>query len=198
MSGLKVVYVETGRLKPYENNSRTHSSEQVDQIAASISEFGFTNPILIDADNSIIAGHGRLMAAQKIGIEKVPCIVIDGLSDAQKKALVIADNKLQEKSGWDVDILRREIGELAMEFDFTELGFDVDEIDDLIGRETRGEIEEDEKLVERVEKLRKNTVHVMLSVPVSAAPKVKEAVDKAIMIDGVRAYFCGNFVDEKD
>lgn len=106
-------------LIPYARNSRTHSDEQVTQIASSIKEFGFTNPVLIDRDNGIIAGHGRVMAAKKLGMKDVPCIVADGWTDAQKKAYVIADNKLALNAGWDNATLALEFAELQ------ELGFDL-------------------------------------------------------------------------
>lgn len=112
-------------LIPYINNSRTHSDEQVTQVAASIKEFGFTNPILIDSDGGIIAGHGRLMAAKKLGLEQVPCIELDYLTEAQKKAYVIADNQLALNSGWDLDTLRLEVeGLQEVDFDLDLLGFD--------------------------------------------------------------------------
>ena len=117
------------KLIPYARNSRTHSPEQVAQIAASIKEFGFTNPILIDEENGIIAGHGRLLAAQKLGIEEVPVIVMRGLTDAQKKAYVIADNKLALNAGWDDEMLRVEFAELEeLGFDLELTGFSLDEI----------------------------------------------------------------------
>jgi hypothetical protein len=107
-------------LIPYVNNARTHSDEQVIQIAASIKEFGFTNPVLIDGENGIIAGHGRLMAAKKLGLEEVPTIELSHLSEAQRKAYILADNKLALNSGWDNDLLAIEFAEL------NELGFDLD------------------------------------------------------------------------
>lgn len=107
-------------LIPYVNNARTHNEEQVLQIAASIKEFGFTNPVLIDGDNGIIAGHGRLMAAKKLGLEEVPTIELSYLSEAQRKAYILADNKLALNSGWDNDLLAIEFAELG------ELGFDLD------------------------------------------------------------------------
>ena len=114
---------------PYARNSRTHSDEQVGQIAASIKEWGFTNPILIDVDGEIIAGHGRLLAAQKLGLDEVPCITAVGWSDAQKKAYVIADNKLALNAGWDNDMLAIEFGELKdLDFDLSLTGFDDEEI----------------------------------------------------------------------
>ena len=120
-------------LIPYVNNSRTHSDEQVAQIAASVREFGWTNPILVDGQNGIIAGHGRLAAARKLGLAEVPVIVLDHLSDAQKKALVIADNKLASNAGWDDEMLRLELGDLQeMGFDATLTGFSTDELDALL------------------------------------------------------------------
>lgn len=109
----EVTTVPTESLIPYANNARTHSPEQVAQIAASIKEFGFTNPILTDGENGIIAGHGRLMAARKLKLENVPVIELAHLSEAQKKALVIADNKLALNSAWDMDVLKVEIEALG-------------------------------------------------------------------------------------
>jgi len=112
-------------LIPYANNTRTHSEEQVAQIAASIKEFGFTNPILIDGENGIIAGHGRVLAARKLGIDLVPCIRLDHLSDTQKRAYIIADNKLALDAGWDMDSLIAELEFLqSVEFDLSLTGFD--------------------------------------------------------------------------
>ena len=120
-------------LIPYVNNSRTHSDEQTTQIASSISEFGFTNPVLIDENDNLIAGHGRLLAANKLGIEEVPAIILDGLTKAQKKAYIIADNQLALNSGWDLDTLRLEIETLEeLDFDLTLLGFDDDVIEKLL------------------------------------------------------------------
>jgi site-specific DNA-methyltransferase (adenine-specific) len=120
-------------LIPYVNNSRTHSDEQVAQIAASVREFGWTNPILVDGQSGIIAGHGRLAAARKLGLTEVPVIVLDHLSEAQKKALVIADNKLASNAGWDDEMLRLELGDLQeMGFDATIAGFTTEELDALL------------------------------------------------------------------
>tara|TARA_R110000868_G_C10812815_1_gene757992 strand:+ start:28 stop:1194 length:1167 start_codon:yes stop_codon:yes gene_type:complete len=116
-------------LIPYVNNSRTHSDEQVIQIASSIKEFGFTNPILTDGENGIIAGHGRLMAAKKLGLKEVPTIELSHLSEAQKKAYIIADNKLALNSGWDDAMLAIEFAELeALDFDLELTGFSLEEI----------------------------------------------------------------------
>ena len=116
-------------LIPYVNNARTHSDEQVIQIAASIKEFGFTNPVLIDGENGIIAGHGRLMAAKKLGLEEVPTIELSHLSEAQRKAYILADNKLALNSGWDNDLLAIEFAELKLlDFDLDLTGFSSEEI----------------------------------------------------------------------
>jgi ParB-like chromosome segregation protein Spo0J len=109
---IKIVYKKTADLIPYARNSRTHDEGQIAQIAASIKEFGFTNPILIDGTNGIIAGHGRLMAAQKLGEEKVPTIELSHLTEGQKRAYIIADNKLALNAGWDMEVLKFEISEL--------------------------------------------------------------------------------------
>ena len=120
-------------LIPFARNSRTHSDEQIAQIAASIREFGWTNPILVDGENGIIAGHGRLAAARKLGLADVPVIVIDHLTDAQKRALVIADNKLALNAGWDMDLLSSELAGLGEEgFDLSLLGFNEDELAKLL------------------------------------------------------------------
>ena len=125
MAKQQIEQVSIGALIPYARNSRTHSDAQVAQIAASIREFGFTNPVLIDADGGIIAGHGRTMAARKLGLDEVPCIRLTNLTDAQKKAYIIADNKLALNAGWDDDLLKVELEDLAdLNFDLTLLGWD--------------------------------------------------------------------------
>ena len=127
MNHYKNKILKTADLIPYANNSRTHSDEQINQVASSIKEFGFTNPVLVDEQNGIVAGHGRVMAANKLGLEEVPCIVLEGLTKAQKKAYVIADNQLALNSGWDVDLLKLEVESLnEMDFDLDLLGFDED------------------------------------------------------------------------
>lgn len=132
---LFIAYRETGSLKPDPRNARTHSKRQVAQIAASIHEFGFTNPVLIDPDGIVIAGHGRLLAAKSIGLTDVPTIELVGLSDAQKRALRIADNKIALGAGWDLDVLRVELGELSaldVDMDLTVTGFSTGELDVLL------------------------------------------------------------------
>jgi DNA modification methylase len=133
-------------LIPYVRNSRTHSDEQVAQIAASIKEFGWTNPILVDGEGVIIAGHGRLMAARKLGYSEVPTIELRDLTDAQKKAYVIADNRLALNAGWDNEMLTLELGELAAEgYNLDLLGFDTKELDALLEPQVvDGLVDEDE------------------------------------------------------
>ena len=128
--------VSTDSLLPYIRNSRTHSAEQVAQIAASIKEFGFLNPIIIDGDNGIIAGHGRVMAAQKLGIRELPCIEASHLSDTQRRAYIIADNRLALNADWDLSKLQIEIEDLQeSNFAIDLLGFDDEFLSDLIGDE---------------------------------------------------------------
>ena len=131
MNKLELISIDD--LIPYARNSRTHSDEQVSQIAASIKEFGFTNPVLIDDDGGIIAGHGRCMAARKLKLDEVPCIRLTGLTEAQKKAYIIADNKLALNAGWDDEMLAIEIQELQeMDFDIDLTGFTGDEVNELL------------------------------------------------------------------
>jgi hypothetical protein len=126
---LEIVYRPLTTLIPYARNARTHSDTQVGQIAGSILEFGWTNPVLIDEQGGIIAGHGRVLAANVLGQTEVPTITLSGLSDAQKKAYVIADNKLALNAGWDEELLRLEIQELAeLDYDLNMTGFTEDEI----------------------------------------------------------------------
>jgi ParB-like chromosome segregation protein Spo0J len=116
-------------LIPYARNSRTHSPQQVDKIAASIREFGFLNPIIVDGKNGIIAGHGRVMAAQKLGLKELPVIEASHLTEAQRRAYVLADNRLALDAGWDNDLLKIELQDLDAEgFDLSLTGFDVGEM----------------------------------------------------------------------
>ena len=122
--------VEIDKLKPYEKNARTHSEEQVDKIARSIEQFGFINPVLIDGEYGIIAGHGRVLGAKKVGMSEVPCIFVEDLTETQKRAYILADNKLALDAGWDDEILKAELSFLKeVNFDITLTGFDMDEID---------------------------------------------------------------------
>lgn len=120
-------------LIPYARNARTHSDAQVAQIAASIREWGWTNPVLIDADGGLIAGHGRVLAARKLGIEDVPCMIATGWSDAQKRAYILADNQLALNAGWEKTLLGGELQDLKAEgFDLALVGFDPQALEDLM------------------------------------------------------------------
>ena len=130
---MKITQKKVTELIPYVKNSRTHSDEQVAQIAASIKEFGWTNPILVDGSNGIIAGHGRLMAARKLGFKEVPTIELADLTETQKKAYIIADNRLALNAGWDNEMLKIEIADLLADgFTLNVLGFDTDELQKLL------------------------------------------------------------------
>ena len=130
---MEIIYKKVNDLIPYINNSRTHSEEQINQICASINEFGFTNPLLIDEKDNIIAGHGRLLASKKLKMEEVPCIVLSGLTEAQKKAYIIADNKMALNAGWNDELLKIELENLKeLDFDLELTGFNNEEIDKLL------------------------------------------------------------------
>ena len=122
---MEIENIPIGQLKAYEKNSRTHGKKQISQVVASIKEFGFTNPLLIDENDTLIAGHGILLAAKEMGMDEIPCVRLSHLSDAQKKAYVIADNKIALNSGWDDDLLKSELEELDnLGFDVAVTGFD--------------------------------------------------------------------------
>ena len=143
---IEITLRPTKDLIPYARNSRTHDENQVAQIAGSIKEFGFTNPVLIDGENGIIAGHGRVMAAQRLKIKEVPCIVLGHLTEAQRRAYIIADNKLALNAGWDEELLALELSDLReMDFDLGLTGFDEDELAALLEDEiTEGLTDDDE------------------------------------------------------
>lgn len=140
----KQVRKAVSELRPFEKNSRTHSADQIDQICASITEWGWTMPILIDDTGLVLAGHARLLAAQKLGFSEVPCIIADGWSEAQKRAYVIADNRLSENAGWDESLLAAEFGDLkATGFDLTLTGFTLGEIGKLTFAAEEGQADDD-------------------------------------------------------
>lgn len=143
----QIEHLKTEDLIPYARNSRTHSETQVAQVASSIKEFGFTNPVLVDADNMLIAGHGRVMAAKKLGLDTVPAIRLGYLTDQQKRAYVIADNKLALNAGWDDEMLALELSELQdLDFDLSLTGFDDDELNSLFedtAEEVQGQTDAD-------------------------------------------------------
>ena len=127
------VEAEVSGLIPYALNARTHDESQIKQIAASIRLFGFTNPVLIDEDNNLIAGHGRLAAASVLKMETVPAIVVTGLDEAKRRALIIADNRHGETSGWDYDLLTEELATLRDSIDIEAMGYSTDDLAKLLG-----------------------------------------------------------------
>lgn len=132
----KMELVSIDKLIPYINNARTHSPEQVNKLRSSLREFGFINPVIIDKDYNVIAGHGRILAAREEHIDEVPCVFVDYLTEAQKKAYILADNRMAMDAGWDEELLRIEIEALQAEaFDVSLTGFDDQEIADLFGDE---------------------------------------------------------------
>ena len=127
MSISEIKQINTSDLKPYENNARMHGEEQLGQIEKSIKEFGFTIPILLDEHNTILAGHGRWNVAKRMNLEQVPCMVVSHLNDTQKRAYVIADNKIAENSEWNFDVYMSEIKKLDdLDFDLSTIGLDID------------------------------------------------------------------------
>ena len=174
----KIEQWPAGKLLPYARNARTHTDAQVAQIAASIAEFGFTNPILAGSDGVIVAGHGRLAAAQKLGIPTVPVVVLDHLTPTQRRALVIADNRIAENAGWDEAMLQVELAALQDDnFDLSLTGFDADALADLLaGEETTTEGQTDED-----------------AVPESSGPDVSRPGD--IWICGDHRVLCGDATD---
>ena len=131
--------IPTADLIPYARNSRTHSEAQVTKIASSIKEFGFINPVVTDGKNGIVAGHGRVLAANKLGLKEVPCVEAAHLTEAQKRAYVIADNRMALDAGWDIDLLKVELGDLqGMDFDLALTGFDPGELENFLAEKTDG------------------------------------------------------------
>jgi ParB-like chromosome segregation protein Spo0J len=146
MDDLEIAWRPLGELIPYARNPRTHTDAQVAQIAASIREFGWTNPVLVDGANGIIAGHGRMLAARKLGLERVPVIELARMTEAQKRAYVLADNQLALNAGWDEALLRFELADLSkLGFDLGLIGFGDGELERLLaGEGTVGLTEDDE------------------------------------------------------
>jgi len=180
-----LVYKPVNDLIPYARNSRTHSESQVIQIAASIKEFGFTNPVLIDGNNGIIAGHGRVLAARKLNMESVPCIELDYLSEAQKKAYIIADNKLALNAGWDDDLLALEMKDLKeLDFDLDLTGFDYEEINKLI--DDKPELIEKELFLKPIKKTR-----ILISIDTSSGIDINEIINQ-LKLKGCEIDYSGN------
>ena len=174
--------VETEKLIPYARNSRTHSADQINKIAASIQEFGFLNPIIIDGDNGIIAGHGRVLAAQKLGMGELPVIEAKHLTEAQKRAYVIADNRLALDAGWDDEMLRVEFDELAdLGFDLTLTGFTLAEVDAL-GESWDSDIDVTEKHGENLDGI---STFLKLKIDPDDETQAKEVLTNALDQAGV-------------
>ncbi|MEP1921407.1 MAG: ParB N-terminal domain-containing protein, partial [Ekhidna sp.] len=163
-SGLKGAYNEYSfykldELTPFTGNARTHSKKQIKQIARSIENFGFTNPILIDENGMILAGHGRAQAALSLGLKEVPCLLLSKMSETEKRAYILADNKLAQNAGWDESILASELEFLIEETDEIDLsltGFSIAEVDEILdigGTDTTTESEEDDRLPEMADDL---------------------------------------------
>ena len=132
LRSMKIEYIPVAQLRPHRRNPRTHSARQIRQIANSIRKFGFNNPILVDQNGGVIAGHGRILAAKLLGMSEVPTIRLDQMTEAQKCAYIIADNRLAENAGWDRELLALELSyitELEIDFDLTITGFETAEID---------------------------------------------------------------------
>ena len=137
---MEIVYKKINELKPYENNSRTHDESQIKQICESIKEYGWTNPVLIDEKGMIIAGHGRVEGAKKLDIKEVPCIVLSGLTEAQKKAYVIADNKMELNAGRNEELLKLELESLKeLDFNLELTGFEEKELNSILEEEKERE-----------------------------------------------------------
>lgn len=193
---LQIVYRKVEDLIPYERNSRTHSEEQIEKVVASIKEFGWTNPILIDEEQGIIAGHGRLEAAKRLGMKEVPVLVLTGLTEAQKRAYIIADNKLALEAGWDEDLLKEELGWLtAHDYSSEVTGYDEKEIQALLSFESEAESdEEDSEVVDEAESEQPEIKDAEI-IPVPPVPKTRS---KDIWILGVHRLMCGDSTNEAD
>ena len=166
-SELKILYRPVNDLIPYANNARTHSEEQVNQIASSIKEFGFNNPILVDEQGGVIAGHGRLLAAKKLGLKVIPTIELAGLSEAQKKAFILADNRIALNSGWDIDLLRIELQELQDTDLAPVTGFSDEELNALLCGTTEATEEEEPEA---------DSFNLTLSIPIEYKEQVQDFV----------------------
>lgn len=151
ISEMQLVKIDT--LVPYVNNARTHSKEQIMKLRSSIREFGFINPVIIDRDLNVIAGHGRIIAAKEEGLSEVPCVYVDYLTEAQKKAYIIVDNRMAMDVGWDEELLRIELESLeGLDFDLGLTGFDAKELDELFGRKESEVVDDDYDLSSALEK----------------------------------------------
>lgn len=179
-TGPTLEQVPTESLIPYARNSRTHSDSQISQIAGSIQEFGWTNPVLIDAEGVIIAGHGRVLAAQRLKLEAVPCIRLTHLTDTQKRAYVLADNRLALNAGWNEELLSEELRRLAdEEFDMALLGFNEEELLSSLG------MVEDPELKPLTILAPPKMTWVLIGIPTVAFGEINEAVERIAAMPSV-------------
>ncbi len=183
---VQIEQVATADLIPYARNARTHSDSQVAQIAGSIQEFGFTNPVLIDAANGIIAGHGRVMAAQKLGLQSVPCIRLGHLSEVQKRAYILADNRIALNSGWDEAMLQMELSELhADDVDLGLLGFDAEEVSKLLGYDSSADKGETAELKQLKVQPPPPMTWVLIGIPTVRFGQINEAVEQIALLPDI-------------
>lgn len=188
-NNLKVVYKSVEELIPYVNNARTHSDEQVTQIASSIKEFGFNNPILTDGDNGVIAGHGRLLAAKKLKLDKVPVIELSGLSESQKKAYILADNKIALNSGWDEDLLKIELEAIQLDgIDLNSIGFTQEELNESL--ETDEQKNYEEKYQVKIDSIQYEPC-------INPPPILKDLIDRTRAYDLIEEIRASNLPDEE-
>lgn len=197
---LQIVYRQVEDLIPYEKNSRTHSEEQIEKVVSSIKEFGWTNPILIDEDQGIIAGHGRLEAAKRLGMKEVPVLVLTGLTEAQKRAYIIADNKLALEAGWDEDLLREELDWLTQhDYSAEVTGFDSEDLQSLLSVNLETAAEESEAIEEPEDEAdtQQNVPEIQDAeiIPTPPAPKSRP---KDLWILGTHRLMCGDSTNEAD
>ncbi len=184
---MNVVHKQINELIPYAKNARTHSDSQVAQIAASIREFGWMNPVLIDAENNIIAGHGRVLAARKLGLDEVPCVLHNHLTEAQRKAYILADNKMALNAGWDEIALRDELLSLeSMGFDLDAVGFSEEELSSVL---SFGQ----EKIKEKKETLTPIKMsRILISFPTDNGLEVQAAIQGLTDVESVEIDYGGN------
>lgn len=184
-------------LIPYGSNSRTHSDAQINQIAASIQEFGWTNPILIDKKNRIICGHGRLLAAKKLDMATVPVIVLDHLSEAQRRAYIIADNQLAINAGWDIDLLQFELSALKdLDFDLSVIGFSGDELERLLKGLDFEEGTFDDNESDPTFETYSQKVEIPVYEPEGEKPEVRELFDRTKTDDLCKAIYEANLPED--
>lgn len=186
---LELEYVAVDKLVPYARNARTHSDSQIAQLAASIREFGFTNPVLTDGDKGIIAGHGRVMAARKLGMATVPCIELSHLTEPQRRAYILADNRLALSAGWDDEMLRVELADLKeMDFALDLTGFSVDEVDALLLGPGAGEDPYSRKILAPIYEPTGENPPVASLIDDTKARALKDAIGAAGLPDDIAAF----------